>query len=302
MLVAITGGRGKIGVELTKELKRRGYDYRTLSRTPLSESIPHEERKNHIVGTITDPIAVNNLVDGADCIIHLARTTHELNDICDVDLYSMKVLIPAMIEHNLEVIFTSSQAVHGSEHQYPHRRVTEDYPFEPDDPYGVMKLAWERMLFVYKCRNNLRYITYRFPYVFIDQIFTQYLEQGIRNGVIVPEDALHCWGGFSYVHVEHIVPTIVDNIGNKRAYGSEYMCCADTYMTYRKLARMSCDILIQERYKCKVEWPEREPDADNFTTLFDFDNSKAKRYLNFDASDSEELLRNKLFKWLKDTA
>lgn len=303
MLIAITGGRGMIGKAVVQELKRHNYDYRTLGRSPVPEEA--QDRSKNLAGSITDPEIVEKLVAGAQCIFHLARSTHALDDLCEIDFYAMKVLLPVMLKNNLEVHFTSSQAVHGIEHGWPVKRVKEDHPFRPEDPYGVMKLAWERMLFVYKCRNHLRYITYRFPCVVpaefgLDGWLTGgYWKQIQEKNSIEPTSDNERWGGRSYAHVEHIAATMVDNIGNKGAYGQEYMLCADDYLLNLDLAKLCRQVALENGIKCELQWPMKGLPGDKFQTQFNFNNNKARINLGFNLPDSKEFLLNKIRAWFK---
>ncbi|MDK1031732.1 MAG: NAD-dependent epimerase/dehydratase family protein, partial [Planctomycetia bacterium] len=186
-LVAITGGRGMIGAAIQAELDARGIACRTLGR-----SEPQEDDPKHLVGSTTDPEMVRRLLDGAAVLFHLARTTHDLQDMCKYDYPAMATILPAAIEGDVEVHFTSSQMVHDCQRSYPIETVDEDFPFEPHDPYGAMKLAWERTLICCRKTHGMNYVTYRFATVIRpdfapDYFAARYLKQGLDSGVIAPQ-------------------------------------------------------------------------------------------------------------------
>ncbi|MEO6846342.1 MAG: NAD-dependent epimerase/dehydratase family protein, partial [Chthoniobacterales bacterium] len=107
LFVAITGGRGMIGRALQRALDAEGIPYRTLGRSAVEW-----DASRHLVGSTTDPEMVARLMEGATVLFHLARTTHEIEDMCVYDYPAMMHLLPRALKEDMEVHFTSSQMVH----------------------------------------------------------------------------------------------------------------------------------------------------------------------------------------------
>jgi nucleoside-diphosphate-sugar epimerase len=284
-----------IGSAIQAELAARGIACRTLGR-----SEPEGDGPKHLVGSTTDPEMVSRLLDGATVLFHLARTTHDLQDMCKYDYPAMATILPAAIQRDVEVHFTSSQMVHDCQRAYPIETVDEDFPFRPYDPYGAMKLAWERTLICCRKTHGLDYVTYRFPTVIRpdfgpDYFAARYLNQGLDSGVISPQDDNERFGGRCIIHAEQIAKVMVDNIGKAEAFGMEFMLCCDGYLRHFDLAVLSAEILRDHGHEARVEWDTGGEPAPGFMTERSFSNAKAKRYLGFE-DDGGGLLRQKLCK------
>jgi uncharacterized protein YbjT (DUF2867 family) len=65
MKVLVTGGRGLVGSELVKELRRRDADVRILVRN-LDKSKPPQEGVEVVVGDLLDPVSIEEALDGVD--------------------------------------------------------------------------------------------------------------------------------------------------------------------------------------------------------------------------------------------
>jgi uncharacterized protein YbjT (DUF2867 family) len=65
MKVLVTGGRGLVGSEVVKELRKRNVDVRILARN-LDESKPTQEGVEIVKGDLLDPVSVEKALDGVD--------------------------------------------------------------------------------------------------------------------------------------------------------------------------------------------------------------------------------------------
>ncbi len=70
MKIAVTGGSGHIGVNLCRELAKRGYGIRVLVHKNIKgfQGIPVEA----VRGDLRDPASISSLIQDADIVIHLA--------------------------------------------------------------------------------------------------------------------------------------------------------------------------------------------------------------------------------------
>ena len=293
ILVALTGGRGMIGTQIQKVLEERGVPFRTLDVAPTPKDDPR-----HLVGSVLDGDTLEKLVDGASALVHLARTTHDLKDMCRFDYPAMAPIMGAIVAHDIEIHFPSSQLVHDRTRDYPVRPVDEDHPLEPYSPYGAMKIAWERLLVSYRKTHGTRHITYRFPNVIPPVVragsgVARYIPCAIDDGVIKPTSDTERFSGESLIHAEQVAQTIVSNLGNQDAYGREYNLCWDEYMTYHALAEFTADILREHGYAVRVDWDRTGVPGDDFWARLAFSNARARKYLGF-TDDQGALLRKKL--------
>lgn len=73
MKVLVTGGTGKVGSEVVKELRKRGAQVRALVRKEASATLP--EGVEAAVGDLLDPVAVRRALDGVDKLYLLNAVT-----------------------------------------------------------------------------------------------------------------------------------------------------------------------------------------------------------------------------------
>jgi len=151
MKVLITGGTGFIGSRLALHCADRGDEVRVLAQENTDAESANRAALEAAgvelrLGSVTDPEPVRRAVDGVDVVFHLAATQHEMN-VPDEKFYAVNV------EGTRNVLDTAAEAgvrriVHGSTigvYGKPHGVLDEDSPVEPDNIYGVTKLAGERL-------------------------------------------------------------------------------------------------------------------------------------------------------------
>ena len=148
MRVAVTGATGFLGAHVVAALRSGGHGLRILVRDPRKAVRVLGEPSGtasptHVVGDLADPIALRELCDGVDALVHLAglvgaRSRSEYEAV-NVDgcrtLYAIarEVGAPA-----LRVVHMSSLAAAG-----PHASAGSEAPVSD---YGRSKLAGEREL------------------------------------------------------------------------------------------------------------------------------------------------------------
>ncbi len=72
LTLAITGGTGFVGGHTLERAQARGHVVRALARKPQAA----REGLSWVPGTLTDPAALDDLVAGADVVIHIAGVTN----------------------------------------------------------------------------------------------------------------------------------------------------------------------------------------------------------------------------------
>lgn len=148
MNVLVTGGSGKIGGYVLRELLNAGQTASSYSRTA-----PLVEGARFIQGDITDLAQLKKACPGHEAIVHLAavpapgRTTPVRLMAVNV-MGTVNVLEAALQSGMAKVVFASSGAVTGlsfPERDIPPRYLPldEDHPCEPQDEYGLSKLLGE---------------------------------------------------------------------------------------------------------------------------------------------------------------
>jgi UDP-glucose 4-epimerase len=159
----VTGGAGFIGAHVSRELIENGIDVVVLDDLSggFADNLP--EGAEFVQGSVLDHELIDRLFDEHhfDFVFHLAAYAAEV--LCHHirrynytnNLVGSVNLINPAIRHDVKCfVFTSSIAVYGST---PPPMKEDDHP-QPEDPYGIAKLAVEMDL---KAANQM----YGLPYV-----------------------------------------------------------------------------------------------------------------------------------------
>ena len=145
MKLLITGGAGKVGQAIVRELlNSAAYEITVLDRTPGPERGP----VNYLVGDIQDLGQVMEAMAGAEAVIHLAAI-HNPNIAPTTVTYQTNVVGTFNVHHAAfrlgvkRVVSASSNAIVGwsySERFMPdYLPIDEDHPLRPEDVYGLSK-------------------------------------------------------------------------------------------------------------------------------------------------------------------
>jgi UDP-glucose 4-epimerase len=119
----------------------------------------------YIEGQLGDYELIREAVEGVEVVYHLACTTvpSTSNDDLIYDVHSNLIdtiqLLESCVEFGVrKVVFASSVAVYGLPKALP---ITEDHPTSPISSYGVVKLAIEKYLELFRYLYGLDYLALR---------------------------------------------------------------------------------------------------------------------------------------------
>ncbi|MEX2115419.1 MAG: NAD-dependent epimerase/dehydratase family protein [Bacteroidota bacterium] len=248
MTSLVTGGAGFIGSHVIDELVRRGHSVVALD--DLSGGFRENVNENAIFveGSVLDRTLIQSLFTNHrfDYIFHLAayaaeglshfikRFNYENNLIGSVNL------INAAVNHEIKCfVFTSSIAVYGKGQLPMH----EDLIPQPEDSYGIAKLAVERELAVTHEMFGLKYIVFRPHNVYGERqnIGDKYRNvAGIFMNQILQGKPMTVFGdgeqtrAFSYIG--DVAPVIAGSVDILAAYNQVFNVGADTPCSVNELA------------------------------------------------------------------
>ena len=168
--VAVTGGAGFIGSNLTRRLISEGYEVVVVDdlSTGLSSNIDQEKSEFHQI-SITDPKALTAALKNCETIFHLAArgsvprsiknpvATHDVNATGTLNVLEVARTTGA------HVIFSSSSSVYGRNMQLPK---DESMWLGPMTPYAASKLAAEGYVQAYSAAYSVPTTLLRFFNVF----------------------------------------------------------------------------------------------------------------------------------------
>ena len=154
MKALVTGGSGFIGSNVSKMLLARSVDvvvYDNLSSGYFDNirNLPIE----FIRGDVLDKDAVKEACNGVDVVFHLAASVGRQRSIdysqldSEINLIGTINVLEGMRAYGVKkIVYSSSAAIFG-ELQFP--EIDENHPQNADSPYGVSKLAAEKMILSY---------------------------------------------------------------------------------------------------------------------------------------------------------
>jgi nucleoside-diphosphate-sugar epimerase len=150
MKIVVTGGSGNLGAETVRTLVTAGHDVLNLDRAEPADALCETR-----LGDLTRFDDLDAAVAGRDAVVHLAAYQAP-GIVSDTETFSNNVtasynVLKAAADNNVRrVVMASSIAAYGftyaSKMWNPdYLPLDEDYPCTPQDPYGLSKVAGERL-------------------------------------------------------------------------------------------------------------------------------------------------------------
>lgn len=168
MKILVLGGGGFIGSHLCDALLLAGHQVRVFEYPGIKPLCPPEALRQieWMEGDFTNPVQVDNAVQGCEVVYHLISTTlpktSNDNPVYDVEanvISTIQMLQSACRHQVRKVIFASSGGtVYGIPQQTP---ISEQHPTNPVSSYGISKLAIEKYLYLFHAQHGLEYCILR---------------------------------------------------------------------------------------------------------------------------------------------
>lgn len=166
MRTLVTGGAGFIGSNVVNLLLKRGYDVVVLDDLSSGYRDNLVPEASFHEADVRDAAAVHAAATGSSAILHLAasvgnkRSIEEPRHDAEVNVIGMVSVLEAARAHGIDkVVFSSSAGIFGELKTLP---IDEDHPQDPDSPYGVSKLAAEKLALVYNKLYGMHNVCLRY--------------------------------------------------------------------------------------------------------------------------------------------
>jgi UDP-glucose 4-epimerase len=166
--VLVTGGAGFIGSNLSRLLLDQGHEvviFDNLS-SGYRENLDALAGASFVEGDVRNAALLSEAMQGSDSVFHLAASVgntrsieHPIDDSEINVIGTLRVLEAARALGVRKVVFSSSAGIFGELKLLP---IREDHPVEPDSPYGVSKLAAEKMCLAYAKLYGLEAVCLRY--------------------------------------------------------------------------------------------------------------------------------------------
>jgi UDP-glucose 4-epimerase len=165
----IYGGAGFIGSHIAEDLLEKGLSITVFDKLNASKKkIQHfADKIDFVEGDFNNEVDIGKSLKNADYVVHLVSSTlpasSNMNPIYDAEtnlISSLKLLDECVKNKVKKLIFISSGGtVYGNPVKLP---IKETHPTEPLSSYGIIKLAIEKYLGLYKNLKGLDYKILRF--------------------------------------------------------------------------------------------------------------------------------------------
>lgn len=194
MKALVTGGAGFIGSNIVTYLLEKGWDIRVLDNLSSGYKCNLDGLDvEFIEGDICNPETTMKSCANRDIVFHLAASVGRQRSLDNphldstINLIGTVNVLEAMRKHNVRrIVYSSSAAIFG---ELITPTINESHPQNADSPYGVSKLAAEKMILAYSGIYDITGVCLRYFNIYgVNQRFDLY-------GNVIPIFAKRIYSG-----------------------------------------------------------------------------------------------------------
>lgn len=277
----VTGGAGFIGSHLTQRLLRDGHHVTVLDdlSTGRQENLRHvasHPNLRFISGTITDPLALSDAVQGTEQIYHLAAAVgvklvaEDPVRTIETNIYPTENLLRLAVQGGQRFYLASTSEVYGKNPK-PEWTEEDDLQFGPTSrprwAYGCSKAIDEFLALAYYRKYGLPVVIGRFFNVVgprqvghYGMVIPRFVDQALAGGPLTVYDdgsQVRC-----FAHVEEVVDCVIRLMQTDRALGGIFNIGSDQPISMRALAE---EVIRRVNPEVKIQLiPYRQAYGDDF--------------------------------------
>ncbi len=291
-VIAVTGGAGFLGSNLVRRLLAAGHRVKILAIPGTADKLPRRPELQVIEGDLDDREALDELVEGASVVVHLAARlggTCAKDELRHVNIDGTHHLVRA-IERSRgsgdkslrRLVFVSSAATYSGQHKPEEWPLGETAGLRRDGgtdlaEYGLSKIAGENLTRWYAQKCKFEYVTIRFSFVYGvgDTGTGQLIQQAVQN----PRFGDGPTSAFphQYVYVDDAVEALMRAAFMEAAANETFNVAGGDVVSHADIARMvrrlQGDMLPADRL------PDRTRNWRRYEMVYDI--GKIRRRLDF---------------------
>jgi nucleoside-diphosphate-sugar epimerase len=197
--IVVTGGSGKAGRAVVRELVAHGYDVLNVDIQK-----PAEEVSPFLAADLTDLGQTIDVLKGADAVVHLAAIpapglkpdglTFEVNTVSTYNVFSAAVTLKLA-----RVVWASSETTLGLPFDTPpdYAPIDEAHPLRPESTYALSKVAGETMAQQFSRWSGIPFVALRFSNIMEPHDYARFPSYWA-------DPTLRKWNLWSYVDHSHV--------------------------------------------------------------------------------------------------
>jgi len=235
--IAVTGGSGKAGRAIVRDLLEHGHDVLNIDRVPSAESSSPDSPAPFMAADVTDfgqtleALSGGDRLPGIEAVVHLAAIPSPVHATPDVvfrtNIVSTHTVFAAAARLQLRrVVWASSETTLGLPFDRPpdYVPVDEEHPLRPESSYALSKVLGEEMARQFSRWTGIPFVGLRFSNVMERADYE-------RFPAFWEDPHLRKWNLWSYVDESHVAESVrralVADISGAEAF---VIAAADTVM------------------------------------------------------------------------
>jgi len=232
MRIAVTGGSGKAGRPIVRDLLEHGHDVVDVDRVPSPESSGPDSPAPLLLADLTDFGQALEALGGVDAVVHLAAIPSPVHATPDVvfrtNIVSTHTVFSAAVRLGVRrVVWASSETTLGLPFEQPpdYVPVDEEHGPRPESSYALSKVLGEEMARQFSRWSGIPFVGLRFSNVMVRADYD-------RFPAFWDDPHVRKWNLWSYVDESHVAESV------RRALDADVsgadvfvIAAADTVMT-----------------------------------------------------------------------